>query len=59
MSTDRPRPDRQDQERRLEGVFDVVPITEHRAADAPNHRAVSRQERGERQLGGLVVLAPT
>ena len=52
------RADRQHQERRLKGVLDLVPIVEHGAADAQHHRAVPSQERGEGQLGGLVVLAP-
>ncbi len=49
-------PDRQDQERRLEGVLDLVPVAEHGSADAKHHRAVPSQEGRERQLGGLVVL---
>jgi hypothetical protein len=43
----RPCPDRQNQKCRLKGVFDLVPIAEHAAADAQHLRPVSSQERGE------------
>ena len=56
-TTDRPRPDGQDQERGLEGVLDLVAIAEHGAADAEHHRPVSGQQGGEGKLGRLVVVA--
>jgi len=53
----RPRPACEDQERRLEGILGIVPMAEHRAADAEDHRAVPRQECGEGQFSHLVVFA--
>ena len=45
---------RQDQERRLEGVFGVLPVAEDVLADAQDHRPVAGHQRleGRRIAGG-------
>jgi hypothetical protein len=54
---DRGRPPHEHKEGRLERILGIVVITEDAAADAPDHRAVTMDERSER-LGIPVVHEP-
>ncbi len=56
-ASDRSRPNRQDQERRLKRVFNLGPFAEDGSADPQYHRPMPGQERGKRDFGSLVLRA--